>query len=39
MISNRNDIRKTISNIAAANTELNKELIDFNKTFKLYYEK
>ena len=39
MISNRNDIRKTISNIAAANTELNKELIDFNKAFKLYYEK
>jgi hypothetical protein len=39
MISNRNDIKKTISNIAAANTELNKELIDFNKTFKLYYEK
>ena len=39
MVSNRNDIKKTISNIAAANTELNKELIDFNKTFKLYYEK
>ncbi|MBR4532482.1 hypothetical protein IKO70_08755 [bacterium] len=39
MVSNRNDIKKTISNIAAANTELNKELIDFNKAFKLYYEK
>ena len=39
MISNRNDIKKTISNIASANTELNKELIDFNKAFKFYYEK
>ena len=39
MVSNRNDFKKTISNIASANTELNKELIDFNKAFKLYYEK
>jgi len=39
MVSNRNDFKKTISNIAEANTELNKELIDFNKAFKLYYEK
>ena len=39
MVSERNDIRKTVSNIAAANTELKKELTDFTKTFKLYYEK
>ena len=39
MVADRNDIRKTISNIAEANTELKKELTDFTKTFKLYYEK
>ncbi len=39
MVSDRNDIKKTISNIAAANTELKKELTDFTTAFKLYYKK
>ena len=39
MVSDRKDARKTISNIAGANTELKKELTDFTKTFKLYYKK
>ena len=39
MVADRNDIRKTISNIGAANTELKKELTDFTKTFELYYKK
>lgn len=39
MVSERNDAKKTVSNIAEANTELKKELTDFTKTFKLYYEK
>ena len=39
MISEKNDMKKTISNIAEANTELKRELTDFTKTFKLYYEK
>ncbi len=39
MVSERNDMKKTISNIAEANTELKNELTDFTKTFKLYYEK
>ena len=39
MVSERKDMKKTISNIADANTELKRELTDFTKTFKLYYEK
>lgn len=39
MVSERNDAKKTVANIAEANTELKKELTDFTKTFKLYYEK
>ena len=39
MISEKNDLKKTIANIADANTELKKELTDFTKTFKIYYEK
>ena len=39
MVADRKDVKKTISNIAAANVELKKELTDFTKTFKLYYEK
>ncbi|MBP5406191.1 hypothetical protein J6Z19_03470 [bacterium] len=39
MVSERKDMKKTISNIAEANTELKRELTDFTKTFKLYYEK
>ena len=39
MVADRNDIRKTISNIGAANTELKSELADFTKTFELYYKK
>ena len=39
MVADRNNVTKMISNIAAANTELKKELTDFTKTFKLYYEK
>ena len=39
MISEKNNLKKTISNIAAANTDLKQELTDFTKSFKLYYEK
>jgi len=39
MISEKNNLKKTITNIADANTELKRELTDFTKTFKLYYEK
>lgn len=39
MVSDKNNIKKTISNIAAANTELKKELTDFTTAFKLYYKK
>ena len=39
MVADRNDIRKTITNIGAANTELKNELADFTKTFQLYYKK
>lgn len=39
MVSERNDTKKTLVNIAAANTELKQKLTDFTKTFKLYYEK
>ena len=39
MVADRNDIRKTITNIGAANTELKSELTDFTKTFELYYKK
>jgi len=39
MVADRNDIRKTISNIGAANTELKTELTDFTKIFQLYYKK
>ena len=39
MVADRNDIRKTISNIGAANTDLKTELTDFTKTFHLYYKK
>ena len=39
MVADRKDIRKTISNIGAANTELKSELADFTKTFELYYKK
>lgn len=39
MISEKNDIKKTITNIADANSELKRELTDFTKIFKLYYEK
>ena len=39
IVSERKDMKKTISNIAEANTELKRELTDFTKTFKLYYEK
>lgn len=39
MVAERQDTGKTISNIAAANTELKKELSDFTKTFKIYYKK
>lgn len=39
MVADRNDIRKTIANIAAANTDLKTELTDFTKTFHLYYKK
>ncbi|MBR6422597.1 hypothetical protein IKS86_07795 [bacterium] len=39
MVANRKDVKKMISNIAAANTELKQELTDFTKTFKLYYKK
>ena len=39
MVADRKDIRKTISNIGTANTELKNELTDFTKTFQLYYKK
>ena len=39
MISEKNDTKKTLVNIGDANTELKKELTDFIKTFKFYYEK
>ena len=39
MVADRKDIRKTISNIGAANTDLKNELTDFTKTFQLYYKK
>ena len=39
MVSDRNNIKKTIANIASANTELKQELADFTKAFNLYYKK
>lgn len=39
MVDDRKNVKKMISNIAAANTELKQELTDFTKTFKLYYKK
>lgn len=39
MVANRKDVKKMISNIGAANTELKNELTDFTKTFQLYYKK
>lgn len=39
MTADRKDAKKTVENIAAANTELKKELTDFTKTFQLYYKK
>ena len=39
MASDKNNIKKTISNIAEANTELKKELTDFTAAFRLYYKK
>ena len=39
MVADRKDAKKTVSNIAEANTELKQELTDFTKTFKFYYKK
>ena len=39
MVADRKDAKKTVSNIAEANTLLKQELADFTKAFELYYKK